>query len=557
LRIRSLSLALLAVALVVPEGAAAADSERIIVQHEPGAERDDVRDDAGVRLVERLPLPRTELVAPRDGDVDEALRELNSDRDVVYAEVDRPVQALSDDPYFGELWGLQAMDVPDGWTMSSGAGAPVAVIDTGVNGSHPDLLGKVQDGYDWVGNDNNADDHHGHGSHVAGTIAAIRGNGAGIAGVAPAVAVLPLRVLGADGTGSTSDIVSAFDYAGDQGVRVVNASFGSDDPSTSERKAIEAHPDTLFVVAAGNSGTSNDGAVREYPCSYSLANILCVGGSTQSDQRASFSNYGATTVDVFAPGSRILSTWLGTGYRYSDGTSMAAPHVAGTAALVLEADPSKTTAQVKAAIMDSVDPVPALSGLSVTGGRVNAARALGWVPPPDNDGDGVGNTSDNCPDAANSGQGDADGDAAGDACDPTPRGPDADGDGKPSLDDGCPSQPAATANGCPAAPPPVVQPPAAAEPVPSFTSLTAKPRRRTVTVTIRTDRAAMVGLTLERKRCKKKCRWVRVTGRIVSANDGSATVKLKQLKRGAHRARVTLSSRAGTSRPRTVRFRIR
>lgn len=566
-RTRTLPLALLALALLLPEGAAANSADRIIVKREPGlsaGERADIRSDAGVRLVGQTRLPQTEVVAADD--VRDALRELRADDDVIYAELDRPVRALDHDEYFDLQWGLQAMEVPDGWTLSTGTGASVAVVDTGVDDTHPDLLGKVGDGYDWVGDDTEADDLNGHGTHVAGTIAAIRGNVEGIAGVAPGATILPLRVLDHNGEGFTSDVAMAFDYAGDHGVRIVNASLGSSAFSTTERNAIAAHPGTLYVVAAGNGGPdgvgdNNDGAVKEYPCAYDLANILCVGASNEDDLRASFSNFGPTSVDLFAPGVDIVSTWPGANYLFSQGTSMATPHVAGTAGLLLEDDPATTAAQVKTAIMDTVDFVPALQCLSVSGGRVNAAAALGLVatspsPPLDCDGDGVSNASDNCPATANGGQADADGDAVGDACDPTPRGPDADGDGKPALDDRCPAEFAATADGCPVV---VVVPPPIVETVPAFTSLSAKVSgRRTVKVRVGADRAATIGVTVERKRCKRgKCRWVRVARRIVTANGGSATVTVKRLKLGSHRARVTLSNIAGATKPRTVRFSVR
>ena len=154
--------------------------------------------------------------------------------------------------------------------------------------------------------------------------------------------------------------------------------------------AIAAHPNTLYVVAAGNAGADDD-VTGNYPCSYPEANIICVGATDDTDAPASFSNYGATTVDLFAPGVGILSTVPGPdAYDYYDGTSMATPHVAATLALMRARNPSLTAAQLKAKLLASVHPVGALHGLSVTGGRLDAAAAVAAATPDPNDPDGDG-----------------------------------------------------------------------------------------------------------------------------------------------------------------------
>ena len=204
-RIRSLLFALVLIALLGPEGAAAESTTRIIVKREPGltaAERADVRADAGVRLVETLRLPSTEVVVAPAGDAREALRELNADADVVYAELDSRRQAFADepdDPLFPALWAVENtgngvtffgastsdadMDVLEAWDLSTGAGETVAVVDSGVDATHPDLAGQILAGYDWVEDDTDPADANGHGTHVSGTIAALRNNAEGIAGV--------------------------------------------------------------------------------------------------------------------------------------------------------------------------------------------------------------------------------------------------------------------------------------------------------------------------------------------------------------------------------------
>jgi thermitase len=463
---------LLAVLLLLVLPASAAANTEIIVKRDAGlsaAERADIRTDADVRLVERLPLPRTEVVAAAPGDVQDALRDLNADPDVVYAEPNRPVEALTNDTYYEYLWGLENlgnfsfgdppdpavfdadMDVPEAWTSSTGGGRTVAVVDSGVEAGHPDLGGRVVTGWDYVEDDPYANDEHGHGTHVAGTIAATRGNAAAIAGVAPDARILPVRVLGEDGQGFVADVIKAYKYAADQGVAVVNASLGGEGFIQAEYDAIASRPNTLFVVAAGNDGQDNDVAAQnpEYPCSYNLPNILCVGASKHDDERADFSNYGDTTVDVFAPGYGIYSTVPGGGYDWNNGTSMATPHVAGLAALLLARNPQLSPIDVKDATILTAEDKPAFTGFAFSDGRANADDALHGI---DDDVDGVSDGEDNCPSVPNPGQEDVvDPGGAGDACPPAA---DADGDTVILANDACPDEPASyAANGCPSADP--------------------------------------------------------------------------------------------------------
>ena len=410
---RLLPLCIAVLAVAAWPGAARADvGDEIVVMRDGGLTRGE-RAAAGVRAERDLPLDGVELVSAADRPA--ALAALEADPDVAWAEPNRPRRA-STDPLAGLLWGLNNtgqsvwwrrgtpdadVDAPQAWAVSRGAGVTVAVVDTGVDAGHPDLAGRLVPGYDFVEDDGDPQDGHGHGTHVAGTIAAAE-NGAGVIGVAPEARVMALRVLDANGAGTSADVAAAFAYAGDRGVRVVNASLGSASSSQVERRAIRDHPGTLFVVAAGNGGADgvgddNDDATREYPCALDEANVVCVGASDATDARAGFSNYGATSVDLFAPGQDVVSDWArgrptaldryfgaGDGYEIMLGTSMAAPHVAGAAALAGAVRPGWGALQLKAALLAGVDRPPGLAGAAVSGGRLNAAataRIAAGLPP--------------------------------------------------------------------------------------------------------------------------------------------------------------------------------
>ena len=258
------------------------------------------------------------------------------------------------------------------------------MIDSGVDASHPDLVPNLLPGHDYVQGDEDPADENGHGTHVAGTIAAERGNGLGVAGIADnAAKVLPIRVLDGAGSGRVSDVIQAYAYAFQHGAQVVNLSLGSTTSSRAEHDAIAAFPTMLFVAAAGNGGADgvgdNNDLVATYPCAYALPNVICVAASDNRDQLASFSNYGATSVDLAAPGVSIASTWPGGGYSWSSGTSMATPHVSGAAALLWSAAPSAQPTDISAAIMAGVDMRPAFAGRTVSGGRLNVMRSLRQV----------------------------------------------------------------------------------------------------------------------------------------------------------------------------------
>lgn len=333
----------------------------------------------------------------------------------------RPVEMPADlsgapnDPLFGDQWALNNtgqnggkanahIDALKAWATTQGSpDVVVAVLDTGVDYTHKDLvenmwlrpanvpqytddeLGSFDDLRGFDANANIADpmDDNGHGTHCAGIIGAEGNNGEGIAGINWNVKIMPLKFLGRGGFGNVKDAIEAINYAIDRkkngvNVRVINASWGSTQRSKALEDAIRAAGEAgiLFVAAAGNSSTDNDRRPH-YPSNYDLPNMLSVAALDRNDLLANFSNYGAKTVHVAAPGREIASTWLNDQYREASGTSMAAPQVSGIAALILASEPDLSMAKLRERIMRSSDPIDTLLGKVATGGRLNAAKALG------------------------------------------------------------------------------------------------------------------------------------------------------------------------------------
>jgi subtilisin family serine protease len=272
--------------------------------------------------------------------VEEALEIYRNDPDVEYVEPNyrRYSTAVPNDSFFSDLWGLNNagdtdIDGPEAWDITQGtSNIVVAVLDSGVDYNHPDLFnnmwtnsgeiagngvdddgnGKIDDvrGWDFVDDDNDPMDSNDHGTHVAGTVAAEGDNGIGITGVSWSAQIMPLRFLDAFGSGSVGDGIDAIDYAIENGADIINASYGSYTFSAAERDAISRARGAgiLFVAAAGNDSWNNDSLTTHYPSSYDLDNIIAVAATDQNDNLASFSNFGATSVDVAAPGTSIFSS---------------------------------------------------------------------------------------------------------------------------------------------------------------------------------------------------------------------------------------------------------
>lgn len=324
-----------------------------------------------------------------------------------------------DDPQYGQLWGLHNqgqtggtsdadIDAPEAWELGTGSlSVRVGVIDTGIDHTHPDLAaniwtnpgesgndgsgndkrtngidddgnGYIDDwrGWDFVNNDNNPMDDHYHGTHCAGTIGAVGGNSAGITGVCWQVSLVGLKFLDAGGSGTTSAAIAAVTYATLIDLDLTSNSWGGGGFSQALKDAIDAAgaQDKLFVVAAGNSAGNND-LSPVYPANYTSDILIAVAATSHTDALASFSCYGATSVDLGAPGVDIHSTKPGNTYGLLSGTSMATPHVAGACALLKSLNPSLSGSQIKAALLAYADPTPALAGKVLSNGRLNLAAA--------------------------------------------------------------------------------------------------------------------------------------------------------------------------------------
>ena len=321
----------------------------------------------------------------------------------------------SNDPKLGEQWSLHNEGQRGGkreadirafsaWAKTTGSErVVVAVIDSGVDYTHSDLvnniwvrpaklapytdedLGTIDDvhGYNAVDNSGDPMDDNGHGTHCAGIIGAEGDNNEGIAGINWKVEIMPLKFIASNGSGTTKDAIEAINYVIDRkragvNVRVISASWGSTAKSSALGEAIKRAGDEgiIFIAAAGNSSADSD-KMPHFPAGYDLPNVISVAALDRSDRLASFSNYGAKSVHIAAPGSEILSTWLGNQYEEHSGTSMATPEVAGVAALVLSLEPKLSVADLRERLLSSVDKLDSLKGKVSTGGRLNAARAVG------------------------------------------------------------------------------------------------------------------------------------------------------------------------------------
>lgn len=354
---------------------------------------------------------------------EEQLQTLNKDNAIDTIEPNKIFKAISQfskdtpqDSDFKKQWGLRntgwnsggiffpgkkGMDINalEAWKITRGSkDVKIAVIDTGVDYTHPDLVanimvneaekngrpnhdddgnGYVDDiyGYDFANNDNDPMDQHGHGTHCAGVIGASH-NTMGIAGVMAQVQILPIQFLGANGSGTLAGAVRAIDYAISRGVHIMSNSWGAGGTSKTLEEAVARAESAgiLFVAAAGNDGQDND--IRDtIPANIPVDNVVSVGAMDGKGRKASFSNYGKSKVHVFAPGVDIYSTVTNGRYKKMSGTSMACPHIAGVAGLMLANDPAMSFKELKAKLMESTRPGDGLGSYSASG-LIDAFGAL-------------------------------------------------------------------------------------------------------------------------------------------------------------------------------------
>ena len=367
----------------------------------------------------------------QDGeDVYSVVAEMRASGRYRWVEPDYERTVSVNDPYRSYQWHFDAVNAEAAWGYSTGLGVVVAVVDTGVSSGSSDGIGSLTTGYDYVNNDSNAADDNGHGTHVAGTIAQATDNNAGVAGLAYDATIMPVKVLDRFGSGYTSDVVSGINYAVTNGADVINLSLGSSSYSSSEAAAVlSAYNNGVFVAAAsGNSGTSS----VDYPAAYSGA--VAVGATRYGDTRASYSNRGSA-LDLVAPGGDTSrddngdgyvdgvlqetfsgSTWS---YYFFQGTSMAAPHVAAAAALLMAE--GATSSEAESALIDTASDLGTSGWDSSYGwGLIQPDAALASLTPAtDADGDGYDETAD-CDDSdasINPGEAEVCGDGIDNDCD--------------------------------------------------------------------------------------------------------------------------------------------
>jgi len=312
-----------------------------------------------------------------------AIEWLNEDPCVVFAEPDFFMQPhiIPNDPYYGYLWGLQKIDCPSAWNHTTGSSdVIVGITDSGINYNHPDLKDNMWTaprglgihGRDFETNTDDPIDNTGHGTHVAGTVGAVGNNFIGITGVCWTVKLAALKIGSA--FFDLAAAIGAINYANRNNITILNNSWGSRFYSTALKYAVDNY-NGLFIVSAGNESSNND-LFPIYPANFESKNIISVAASNQYNELASFSNYGVTSVDVAAPGTDILSTSFQGDYSYMAGTSMAAPHVAGAAALLKGYRPELTSLEIKDIILSSVDKRPQFYNRVSTGGTINISRMM-------------------------------------------------------------------------------------------------------------------------------------------------------------------------------------
>jgi len=363
--------------LVAYEPGTSQDAEQSVVSSSGGQTAKHLSEE--IRLVSFPGVAQEKSQEGRERVLQSKLDDLRDDPGVAVADYNyiRTASSVSypDDPQFGGQWGLKKTTFPGAWTDARGAGAKIAIIDSGIDQNHPDI-GKISAQKDYVGGDAVANDPNGHGTHVAGIAAALTNNGTGVAGGCPRCNLLVARVLDASGNGTDADIIDSIGWSVRHGADVINLSFGRGKKSgVLERKINRAYANgngAVVVAAAGNKGLTRHPTRPQYPAAYSR--VIAVSATNRNDELAGFSSRGSW-VDLAAPGKKILSTRAGGGYDEESGTSEAAPFVSALAGLL--ASEGKTASEIRQRMQSTATDLGATGDDPKFGhGRINADRAV-------------------------------------------------------------------------------------------------------------------------------------------------------------------------------------
>ncbi len=399
----------------------------VLVKFQPSvtaAQQGLINAELGAEVLSVIPGLGVQRVRSTQGDsADTLIAKFSANPFIQYAEPNSLyyLQTTPNDPRYNCQWGMNNwgaqsgtvgadVDAQEAWSVTTGTGVVVAVIDTGVDSTNTDLSPNLVTGHNFVSGEdpNSPTDISGHGTHVAGTIGAVGNNSIAVAGMNWHAKIMPLKISDSPIVGTSVDIAaSAVTYAISNGAKLINASFIGPYSMTLDAAIQQANTaGILFVAAAGNASTqiTSSNASSNFPCTSTQSNVICVAATDRTDHLANYnspdpgpvpsgcptppancgspcqpgSNYGTGYVHLAAPGKEITSTTLTSAGSYAtkNGTSTSAPHVTGTAALLLSYNSSLTVAQLKAAILNHVDLVPALAGKVTTNGRLNAFAAL-------------------------------------------------------------------------------------------------------------------------------------------------------------------------------------
>ena len=349
--------------------------DRLIVKVKTGKDLNAVAAKHGATAKDKLGLSGWQVIQVPAGQADSFYEKLRNDADIEAVEYDFVMTANStipNDPQYSNQWHLPKIQAPEAWDITKGSALrTIAIVDTGVDLNHNDIKAKIVAGYDFVNNDSVAQDDQGHGTHVAGIAAASTNNLLDVAGVDWNAKIMPVKVLNSAGSGTISAIINGIYWAADHGAHVINLSLGGGAFSQAFQDAINYawNKKCIIVAAAGGSGTST----MQYPAAY--ANVVAVAASTSSDTLTTSTSYGASWVDVAAPGSSIVSLKMGGGTATMSGSSMSTPIVAGVMTLTWSKHLEYSNSTIVNRVFNTCDRISG-TGTTIQWGRVNAYRAV-------------------------------------------------------------------------------------------------------------------------------------------------------------------------------------